>query len=74
MRSSSPRLRGPCVNRVIDLPEKVQPESRTHNPRSARDQSDHQICEYAVGTKNRLVIFDTVSAYCGSATSFFHTG
>src|SRR6266581_3806342 len=34
----------------------------------------HQICEYVVGTKNRFIIFDTVSSYCGSFLSLFQTG
>ena len=32
------------------------------------------ICEYAVGTRKRLLILETVSAYCGSFLSLFQTG
>src|ERR1700679_2466670 len=41
----------------------------TQNP-PARDQ----ICEYAAGTMKRLVMCETVSAYCGSFLSFTQTG
>ena len=50
---------------------------RPLGPLQSPPQNQHQtaqICEYEAGTRNRLVIFDTVSAYCGSATSFFHVG
>src|SRR5262252_3494475 len=33
-----------------------------------------QIWEYEVGARSRLVIFDTVSAYCGSFFSFVQVG